>query len=100
MRPTHCWQTHGRKFYLHRANLEYRKTVVASIAVADAKETADRAFAIEPEDWAHTSMRISRNFFKPKETALAAIPAQQQGRFVPVPSNSTSNTSDPHNQMA
>jgi len=68
---------------LHVANLEYRKSIVASIAVADAKVTGGRVFAIAPEDLRTYVDEDQPEVFKPKETALPAIPAQQQLRFAP-----------------
>jgi len=69
------------KFYLHVANLEYRKSVVANIAVADAKVTGGRVFAIEPEDLRTYVDEDQPEVFKPKEIARPANPAQL--RFAP-----------------
>jgi alpha-N-arabinofuranosidase len=71
----------GGKFYLHVANLEYRKSVVANIAIADAKVTGGRVFAIEPEDLRTYVDEDQPEVFKPKEIALPANPAQL--RFAP-----------------
>jgi hypothetical protein len=73
----------GGKFYLHVANLEYRKSVVASLGIPDAKVTGGRVFAIEPEDLRTYVDEDQPEVFKPKETALPANPAQQQWRFAP-----------------
>jgi len=76
-----CSRT-GGKFYLHVANLEYRKSVVAGFAVAGANVTAGRVFAIEPEDLRAYVDQDQPDVFKPKEAALPANPVPQW-RFPP-----------------
>jgi alpha-N-arabinofuranosidase len=72
----------GGKFYLHIANLEYRKSVVAGFAVAGANVTAGRVFAIEPEDLRTYVDQDQPEVFKPKEAELAINPLPQW-RFPP-----------------
>ena len=72
----------GGKFYLHVANLEYRKSVVAGFAVVGAKVEAGRVFAIEPGDLRTYVDEDQPEVFKPREAALPASPAPQW-RFPP-----------------
>ena len=72
----------GDKFFLHVANLEYRKPVTAGFAVAGAKVTAGRVFAIEPEDLRTYVDQDQPDVFKPKEVALPTSPVPEW-RFAP-----------------
>lgn len=71
----------GGKFYLHVANLEYSKSVAASFAIAGARVTAGRVFAIDPEDLRTYVDQDQPDVFKPKEAALPGPAAQW--RFAP-----------------
>ena len=72
----------GDRFFLHVANLEYRKPVVAGFAIAGAKVTAGRVFAIEPEDLRTYVDQDQPDVFKPQEVALPSSP-MPQWRFDP-----------------
>ncbi len=76
-----CSRT-GDRFYLHVANLEYRKSVVAGFAVAGANVTSGRVFAIEPDDLRAYVDQDQAEVFKPKEAALPSSPVPQW-RFAP-----------------
>jgi alpha-N-arabinofuranosidase len=71
----------GGKFYLHVANLEYSKSIAASFAIAGARVTAGRVFAIDPEDLRTYVDQDQPDVFKLKEAALPG-PAPQW-RFAP-----------------
>jgi hypothetical protein len=72
----------GGKFYLHVANLEYRKSVVAGFAVPGAKVAAGRVFAIAPEDLRTYVDEDQPEVFKPVEATLPTSPVPQW-RFPP-----------------
>ena len=65
-----CSRT-GDKFYLHVANLEYRKSVAASFDVTGARVTGGRVFAIEPGDLRTYVDQDQPEVFKPTEASLA-----------------------------
>ena len=67
----------GGKFYLHVANLEYSKSVMARFAVAGAKVKAGRVFAIEPGDLRTYVDEDQPDVFKPREAALPDSPTPQ-----------------------
>lgn len=71
----------GGKFYLHVANLEYSKSVAASFAIAGARVTAGRVFAIDPEDLRTYVDQDQPDVFKPREAALTG--SALQWRFAP-----------------
>jgi hypothetical protein len=66
---------------LHVANLEYSKSIAASFAIAGARVTAGRVFAIDPEDLRTYVDQDQPDVFKPKEAELPG-PAPQW-RFAP-----------------
>jgi hypothetical protein len=75
-----CSRTRN-KFYLHVANLEYRKSVTASFAVAGANVSSGRVFAIEPDDLRTYVDQDQPDIFKPKESELPA--GRPEWRFPP-----------------
>ena len=76
-----CSRTDG-KFYLHVANLEYRKAVVARFIVEGANVTGGRVLAIAPEDLRTYVDQDQPQVFKPQEAALPAN-AVTEWRFPP-----------------
>jgi len=60
------------KVYLHVANLEYRKSVEAALAVNGMAVTGGRAFEIAPDDLRQYVSQDQTDVFKPRESALAA----------------------------
>ena len=62
------------KFYLHVANLEYRRAVEASLAVDGMRITGGRVFQIAPQDLRTYVNQDQPDVFKPQETALPAGP--------------------------
>ena len=65
----------GDKVYLHVANLEYRKSVEATIAVGGMAVTGGRVFEIAPEDLRQSVNQDQPNIFNPRESALGAGPS-------------------------
>ena len=71
----------GGKFYLHIANLEYRKSVSSGFAVAGMKITGARAYMIAPDDLRTYVDQDQPDVFKPRETELSVNPLVLQWRF-------------------
>lgn len=65
----------GDKVYLHVANLEYRKSVEATITVGGMAVTGGRVFEIAPEDLRQSVSQDQPNIFNPRESALTAGPS-------------------------
>jgi hypothetical protein len=72
----------GNKFYLHVANLDYRKSIEASFAIAGASVSGGRVFAIAPDDLRTYVDQDQPEVFKPQESELPMRPTPQW-RFAP-----------------
>jgi alpha-L-arabinofuranosidase len=62
----------GGKLYLHVANLEYKRAVEATLAVAGMKIASGRVYEIAPEDPRQYVSQDQPDVFQPREAALPA----------------------------
>jgi len=62
----------GGKVWLHVANMEYRRAVEASVAVAGMRVTGGRVFEIAPEDLRTYVNADQPDVFQPRESSLTA----------------------------
>ena len=74
----------GEKIYLHVANLEYKRAVEATFAMAGMSIAGGRVHEIAPEDLRQYVNQDQPDVFKPREAALPSGPDPDvalSGRF-------------------